>query len=233
LPLLSSSLCAAWRIGGRIAESIRSLTGPALALSSSEIVKVPPLKLREADEVGASLTRVSEMLHQAQHRANHDVLTGLANRALFNEMLNQHLSLCKRNSSVLSVLYIDLDGLKAINDHYGHETGDKLLCQVAARLKAGTRHSDIVSRLGGDEFSIILLGAPLQASAMMASKLVENLSLPYDVDGLTLHISASIGVAAYPESGILPEALLQRADSAMYRAKQQGRSRVATAESTD
>ncbi|MDQ7970903.1 MAG: cache domain-containing protein, partial [Oxalicibacterium faecigallinarum] len=105
ITLLATSLGAAWLIGGRIAESIRGLTGPALALGSGEVVSIPPLHLREADEVGSSLIKVSEMLHRAQHLANHDVLTGLANRALFNEMVEQHLSLCERNNSTLSILY--------------------------------------------------------------------------------------------------------------------------------
>ncbi len=233
IALLSSSLGAAWLIGGRIAESIHGLTGPALALGSGEIVTVPPLNLREADEVGASLVRVSEMLHHAQHRANHDILTGLANRALFDEMLNQHLSLCERNRSVLSILYIDLDGFKAVNDRHGHEVGDKLLCNVASRLKAGSRHSDMVSRLGGDEFTIIMVGATMHDSAIVAGKLVDSLSLPYEIDDLVLHISASIGVASYPESGVTAEILLQRADVAMYRAKETGRRRVETANSSN
>lgn len=224
--LLASSLTAAWLIGGRIAESIRGLTGPALALGSGDVVTIPPLHLREADEVGSSLVKVSEMLHRAQHLANHDVLTGLANRALFNEIVVQHLSLCERNNSTLSILFLDLDGFKGINDQHGHEIGDRLLCMVAARLKAGSRHSDMVARLGGDEFAIVMVGSTMKDSAIVARKLVRKLSDPYEIDNLVLQISASIGVASYPESGVTVEALLQRADVAMYRAKEMGRSRV-------
>ncbi|MDQ7968308.1 MAG: GGDEF domain-containing protein, partial [Oxalicibacterium faecigallinarum] len=118
---------------------------------------------------------------------------------------------------------------KPINDQYGHEIGDRLLCMVAARLKAGSRHSDMVARLGGDEFVIMMVGSTMKDSSVVARKLVRKLSDPYEIDDLTLHISASIGVASYPESGVTVDALLQRADTAMYRAKEKGRSRVETA----
>ena len=230
--LIAGSLAAAWLIGGRIAASVHGLTGPALALGSGEIVRVPQLHLREVDEVGASLMKASEMLRQAQHKANHDVLTGLANRALFNEIVIQQLTLCKRNNSVLSVLYIDLDGFKAVNDSHGHETGDQLLQEVAGRLKAGSRHSDLVARLGGDEFAIIMVGTSMKDAATVAEKLVESLSADYVFNAMTLHISASIGVATYPDSGLTSEALLHHADQAMYQAKSLGRRRVAMATST-
>ncbi|WP_293775802.1 sensor domain-containing diguanylate cyclase [uncultured Oxalicibacterium sp.] len=226
--LLASSLGAAWLIGGRIAESIRGLTGPALALGAGNVVTVPPLNLREADEVGNSLVKVSYMLLHAQYRANHDALTGLANRSLFNEVLEQHLTLCKRNQTPLSILYIDLDGFKAINDQHGHDVGDRLLCTVASRMKVGSRRSDMVARLGGDEFAIIMVGASRADSAVVAQKLVDSLSCPYEIDGMKLRISASIGIAGYPESGETVESLLQRADDAMYRAKELGRQRVET-----
>lgn len=228
--LLAGSLAAAWLIGGRIAEAIHGLIGPALALGSGEKVEVPPLHLREADEVAASLMKASEMLQQAQHQANHDVLTGLANRALFNEIVNQQLSLCKRNQTLLSILYIDLDGFKTVNDNHGHEAGDQLLREVAARLKMGSRHSDLVTRLGGDEFAIVMVGAGMTDAAKVAEKLVDSLSAAYVLDRFTAHISASIGVAVYPDSGLSCEALLHRADRAMYKAKQQGRRRVAMAD---
>ncbi len=229
IALLASSLTAAWMIGGRIAESIHGLTGPALALGSGEVVSVPPLHLREADEVGASLVKVSEMLHRAQHQANHDALTGLANRALFHEIVSQQLALCERNHAILTILYIDLDGFKSINDRHGHETGDKVLCNVAARLKACSRNSDVVARLGGDEFAIVMVGATMQDGVAVGEKLVESISAPYLIDKLDLNISASIGVAAYPDSGVTSEALLHRADGAMYKAKGMGRRRVAVA----
>ncbi|CAL61790.1 Conserved hypothetical protein, GGDEF domain [Herminiimonas arsenicoxydans] len=223
LILLAGSLAIAWMIGGRIAASIRGLTGPALELGRGKKVHVPPLHLREADEVGGSLIRASEMLQKAQHQANHDVLTGLANRGLFDEIVNQQLALCERNQTSLSVLYIDLDGFKAVNDAYGHETGDQLLCEVAARLKASSRHSDLVARLGGDEFAIVMVGTGLKDAAFFAEKLVESLSAVYVFGNLSAHISASIGVASYPDCALTSDALLQYADRAMYQAKGAGR----------
>ncbi|MNR83800.1 putative diguanylate cyclase YegE [compost metagenome] len=228
--LLASSLTAAWLIGGRIAKSVNGLTGPALALGAGRLVSVPPLHLREADEVGSSLARASEMLHQAQHQANHDALTGLANRALFHEIVSQQLTLCERNKTLLSILYIDLDGFKAVNDQHGHDSGDRLLRAVASRLKSNSRHSDVVARLGGDEFAMVMVGARMEDARYVAEKLVEAISAPYLLDDtLTSHISASIGVATYPESGTTSEALLHRADGAMYKAKNLGRRQVALA----
>lgn len=229
--LLVCSLAAAWAIGGRIADSVHGLTGPALALGTGEKVDVPPLHLREADEVGASLMQASVMLQNAQHRANHDGLTGLANRTLFNEIVNQQQLLCERNQSELSILYIDLDGFKITNDKHGHETGDRLLRSVAARLKSGIRNSDVVARLGGDEFAIVMVGTDMKNAKITAEKLVQGISEPYVFDGLSVSISASIGIATYPESGVTSQALLHRADRAMYKAKGLGRRRVEAAPS--
>ncbi len=227
--LLISSLAAAWLIGGRIARSIHGLTGPALALGAGQAVVVPSLHLREADEVGLSLIKASHMLRKARHQANHDELTGLSNRSLFREILDQQLALCSRNNSRLSILYIDLDGFKMINDRHGHATGDKLLCAVAERLKAGIRESDLAARLGGDEFAIVLVDAATEAATEVAHKLVDSLSLPYIVDELTVVISACIGVAGFPDSGASGKALLHCADDAMYQAKALGKQRVAVA----
>ena len=105
-----------------------------------------------------ALVKASQMLFHAQHRANHDALTGLANRLLFREILDQRLTLCQRNSTYLSVLYVDLDGFKKINDGHGHAIGDKLLQTVAERLKIDIRKSDVAARIGGDEFAIVLGG---------------------------------------------------------------------------
>jgi len=123
--LLLGSLALARAIGGNIARSIQELAAPALALGSGEAVTVPPLPLKEADEVGRALTRASGMLMAAQHRANHDVLTGLANRALFDEILGQQLAICDRTRTHLAIVYVDLDGFKFVNDAHGHAIGDE------------------------------------------------------------------------------------------------------------
>ncbi len=217
--LLVSSLALAWAIGSKIARPIHELAAPALALGAGAAVTVPPLDLREADEVGKALTKASAMLRSAQHQASHDVLTGLANRALFDEILNHQLAICRRTQSNLAIIYIDLDGFKPVNDIHGHATGDDVLCMVAERLKGAIRESDMAARLGGDEFALILQQTGLAAAQKVAQKLIGALSAPYAVGSLTLALSASIGVAAYPDSGTTAETLSQHADEAMYKAK--------------
>jgi diguanylate cyclase (GGDEF)-like protein len=227
--LLLSSLAVAWAIGSRIATAIHKLAAPALALGAGQAVTVPSLPLQEADEVGRALTRASAMLTAAQHRANHDMLTGLANRALFDEVLSHHLAICRRANKDLAVIYIDLDGFKPVNDTHGHAAGDEVLCMVAARLKDAIRESDLAARLGGDEFALIVVGAGLESAQALALKLMDRLSAPYAVGALRLDVSASIGIACYPESGTVREALSLRADEAMYKAKAAGKRRYAVA----
>ncbi len=217
--LLLSSLGFAWAIGGRISRSIHGLTVPALALGSGEAVKVPSLRLKEADEVGQALMKASEMLRDAEHRAYHDALTGLANRALFKEIVDQQLASCHRTGTTLTVLYIDLDRFKDVNDIHGHVTGDEILRSVAARLKNSIRRSDVAARLGGDEFAVVLPHTGVEAAEEVARKLTDKMSVPYTVGPLTLNVSASIGVAGYPRSGTTSEELLHSADEAMYKAK--------------
>jgi diguanylate cyclase (GGDEF)-like protein len=197
-----------------------------------EAVTVPSLCLKEADEVGQALMKASRMLKQAQHLAHHDRLTGLANGLLFTEIVDHQLSICARTGSTLAVLYVDIDGFKAVNDAHGHATGDRLLRAVAARLKSGIRTSDVAARLGGDEFAILLVLTGAQAAAILARELADCISLPYPIDQLTIEISASIGVAAYPDSGTNSEELLHSADEAMYKAKS-GRKRRQTVRRRD
>ena len=198
--LLLSSLAAAWAIGRSIARSIHELAAPALALGAGVPVTVPRLHLREVEEVGRALTSASEMLMAAQHKANHDILTGLANRALFQEILNHQLAICKRADLVLSIVYIDLDGFKLINDSYGHAIGDELLCGVARRLEAAygirpggpARRRRVCARPAQDR-----IGDGTGHGAQADRKSFR----PNKVGSLTLKISASIGIAAYPEVG--------------------------------
>jgi diguanylate cyclase (GGDEF)-like protein len=217
--LLLGSLAVALTIGGRISRSIHGLSRPALALGLGEAVTVPPLHLKEADEVGQALIKASRALQEARHLGHHDALTGLANRALFDEIVEHHLAICGRTGTRLAVLYVDLDDFKAVNDAHGHATGDELLRGVAARLKNGIRSSDLAARLGGDEFGVVLVNAGMDAAAKVARKLTDSVSMPYPIGPLTIEISASIGIAGYPDSGTSSEALLHSADEAMYKAK--------------
>jgi len=226
--VLSVGLALAWVIGGSIARSIGALSEPAAQIGRRERIEVPPLGLREADELGEALARASRMIAAAEHRAQHDPLTGLPNVALFREVAAHQAELCKRTQAPFSILFIDLDGFKSVNDAYGHDVGDELLRAVAARLKSTLRASDLAARVGGDEFAVLLEGAGGEAATAAAAKLAEVLSAPYEAGAGSLKISASIGVASRPESGTSAEELLRNADDAMYRMKtRSGRERPA------
>ena len=233
--MLAASLLLAWRIGGSIANAVQALTEPALALGSGAPVQVPPLGLTEADKVGHALSQAAQLLDTAKHEAHHDMLTGLANRALFRQIVQQQLAQAHRNGGDVSILFVDLDGFKGINDAHGHAVGDALLQQVAQRLLQGVRGGDLVARLGGDEFAVALVQPGLRGTAKVAGKLVESLSSPFLIGGLTLQISASIGGASYgphTTTGLAScEALLQEADHAMYQAKEAGKRRFVMADS--
>jgi len=217
--LLGGSLLLAWRVGGTIGHAVSGLVEPALALGSGKVVEPKSFNLREANEVGMALARASKMLLLAQYHASHDMLTGLANRGLFQDFIDQELALCQRNGACLSVLYIDLNDFKKINDKHGHATGDKLLLAVAERFKVTLRKSDLAARLGGDEFAVVLVNTPEEEAQHVAAKLVDCLASTYYIDELVINTSASIGVAGFPDSGTTSKTLLHNADIAMYRAK--------------
>jgi diguanylate cyclase (GGDEF)-like protein len=231
LLMLALGLLLAWKIGGTIAGAVQALTEPALALGAGQSVTVPPLGLTEADKVGRALTQAARLLDAAQHDANHDALTGLANRTLFRQMVHQQLALAQRNATDLCVLYIDLDGFKGVNDTHGHAAGDALLKQVAQRLLQGVRAGDVVARLGGDEFAVALTQPGPRGPAKVARKLIESLCVPFVIGHISLDLSASIGGAIYsPAAANSCDALLEQADAAMYQAKQAGKRRFVLAE---
>jgi diguanylate cyclase (GGDEF)-like protein len=217
--ILALGLALAWGIGGSIAKSIRALGEPASEIGRREEIEVPPLGLREADEVGQALVRAARMIALAQHRAQHDPLTGLANRALFLEMAAHNIESAKRTGAPLSFLFIDLDDFKRVNDTFGHDAGDRLLCGVAERLKAAGRGSDVPARMGGDEFAMLLPGVDADGAATFAAKLAGSLSEPYAIEPHPLVATASIGTSTYPQSGANAHDLVKRADEAMYLVK--------------
>ena len=158
------------------------------------------------------------------HQAQHDALTDLPNRLLLDDRLTHAIVLGRRHGVKLAVLYLDLDRFKYINDSLGHDVGDRLLRAVAERLSGCVRGSDTVSRHGGDEFVILLSElAEGQDAAISAEKVLQALAKPLLIDGHNLHISASVGIAIFPEDGEDPESLLKHADFAMYHAKECGR----------
>jgi diguanylate cyclase (GGDEF)-like protein/PAS domain S-box-containing protein len=161
---------------------------------------------------------------QLQHMAHHDVLTGLLNRLSLKGRLEQALAVARRDGMRVALLFIDLDRFKVINDTLGHHIGDKLLIEVAARLRDSVRDSDVVARLGGDEFVIMLSGMENSASAaVIAEKLVRNIGDPYRIEGYDLYTTPSIGIAIFPNDGEDGDILMKNADAAMYHAKSAGR----------
>ena len=161
---------------------------------------------------------------QLSHQAQHDALTGLPNRVLFQDRLRQALAQAERKQQQVAVLYMDLDRFKHVNDTLGHSSGDALLRQAAGRLEACVRKSDTLARLGGDEFVVVVTELNDAQDAMrVATKLIEALRVPFQVDGHELFVSVSLGISIYPDDGLTGEILMANADAAMYRAKEKGR----------
>ena len=159
------------------------------------------------------------------HQANYDALTGLPNRRLFRDRLSEEVKRTQRHGSTLALLFIDLDRFKEVNDIHGHDVGDCLLIQAAERIQSSVRASDTVSRQGGDEFIVILPDIQnSHAAGRIAQTIINKLSSPFDLDGHQAYISASIGIAFYPEDSQVIELLISFADQAMYAAKESGRS---------
>ncbi len=159
--------------------------------------------------------------------AHHDALTDLPNRNLFWDRVRQAISLAKRNENGAAVLWIDLDGFKGVNDHFGHAAGDCVLQQVAKRLKSRIRDSDTVARMGGDEFAVVMPGiSEPDAALQVANELVASLADPFILAEATAHLSGSIGIAIYPQHAQSVEGLTQCADMAMYAAKHAGKNQV-------
>ena len=170
---------------------------------------------RDVSEQKARETRLA-------HEANHDSLTGLANRRLLLDQLKKGMSHADRYGSKTALLFLDLDGFKPVNDEFGHEAGDKCLCEVADRLRDCVRFSDTVARIGGDEFGILLDEVASQNQAWeVATKIRKNLERPIDIGKNHIKISTSVGIVHYPNASIKSDvnALIRQADNAMYKEK--------------
>jgi len=165
-----------------------------------------------------------EIHAQMEQLAFYDPLTGLENRRLFKDRLEQSLKQVRRSKQLMALLFIDLDGFKHINDSLGHDAGDELLTQIAARLKKCVREEDIVARLGGDEFTIILSNLKTnKAASGVASKIIQAVQKPVTIAGQEVLISCSIGISIAPDDAMEANALMRNADLAMYRAKDLGK----------
>jgi diguanylate cyclase (GGDEF)-like protein len=190
--------------------------------------------------LGLRLQRIvlalKESEEQIRYRANYDSLTQLPNRANFAEHLNEAITRDRRNNGLTAVLFIDLDRFKTINDTLGHDYGDELIKQVAVRIKQATRETDVVSRLGGDEFTVMLTNVTDEIHASIIAKdILARVAQPFMLEGHEVYSSASIGITLSPIDGGDVNTLLKNADMAMYEAKDQGRNtfRFFTSEMTD
>lgn len=174
-------------------------------------------------DVTDARTKIAKILHLSQH----DCLTGLANRALMQERLNQSLLLAKRHNKRLAILYLDIDLFKDINDEYGHIFGDKLLCSVGERMLKFVRDTDTVCRHGGDEFVILLSEIEHPNDVVLFSqKLKAWLASPYQINDKEISISTSIGMSIFPNDGEEDMTLLERADASMFKQKSSRQNRI-------
>jgi diguanylate cyclase (GGDEF)-like protein/PAS domain S-box-containing protein len=168
--------------------------------------------------------KVQKQSEQLYHQAHHDTLTDLPNRTLFKDRLSQAVISAKRNEKAFALLFIDLDQFKKINDSLGHHIGDEVLVEASKRLKANIREEDTLARLGGDEFTIILKDIKnIQDVSTISQKIVQAIKEPIEVHGHTLYISSSVGISLYPQDSLNPHDLIKYADTAMYKAKDEGR----------
>jgi diguanylate cyclase (GGDEF)-like protein len=171
--------------------------------------------------IASAMFRAAEQeVNELYHRATHDVLTGLANRALFHDRLRQGLALARRQECLLGVVNLDMDGLKDINDRHGHRAGDAAIRELARRLAQASRESDTVARLGGDEFGVILPGLrDREGTTAHLERLARELHQPFEFENAPLALGASMGLALFPVDAEEPDSLLEMADQSMYAQK--------------
>lgn len=180
--------------------------------------------IRYAKEKNQLLNQLQKSHDLEHHLAYHDFLTGLPNRLLFQDRLNQAVVQCKRSKDEVALFFLDLDGFKKINDTLGHSFGDQLLKMVASRLKRAIRESDTVSRFGGDEFTVLLQKVKSATDTKtIAKKILDILSKPFMINEREIYITTSIGISLFPKDANDSETLVKKADVAMYRAKSAGK----------
>lgn len=218
MPDLEAAIEKSEAVGEKVQDASEKLSSVNLALQNA---------VADRHLIDGQLAAVTEQGAADRHAALHDVLTGLPNRALFNDRLEHGIAHAKRHRWPLAVMFVDLDDFKTINDTHGHPAGDSVLRTIADRLKAVTRSDDTVSRVGGDEFLYLLMEVQDENdAASIAKKILASIQAPCDVSleqkSVRLTVKASIGIAIYPKSADTAETLIKNADTAMYDAKRAG-----------
>lgn len=215
----------AWEVGSAL-EQNTAIKGKVQQASEKLAIVNHALEdqVRERNMLDHQFAAAKEQKEAASHASLHDALTGLPNRALFNDRLEHGLAHAIRHDWPLAVMFLDLNQFKAINDALGHAVGDRVLQLVAQRLKEITRTDDTISRYGGDEFLYLLMEiGDREQLARIAQNIVSTIELPFEIEQtLCLHVRISLGIAIYPEDGTTARALIKNADDAMYSAKQSG-----------
>lgn len=197
-----------------------------VAMTTISAVRDADGKTQNYVSLFSDITSIKEHQKQLEHIAHYDVLTGLANRVLLADRLQQAIVQSQRHKRSLAVAYLDLDGFKAVNDQYGHNVGDELLIAVAQRMKAALREVDTLARIGGDEFIVLLIDLEQpQDYEPVVARLLQAAADPLTVSGIALQVSASIGVTLYPQDAADADLLMRHADQAMYVVKQSGKNR--------
>jgi diguanylate cyclase (GGDEF)-like protein len=182
----------------------------------------------------SDITHRKEDEERIWRQANYDALTGLPNRSLFMDRLQQAVRQSQRDDSRFAVLFLDLDGFKAVNDTLGHSAGDELLQQVAVRLEECIRATDTLARLAGDEFTCIVTGIQGRADVgRVAAKILDSLATPFQLSAGSAAVQASIGIAMFPDDAERGAPLLEKADQAMYAVKRSGKNAFRFAETSD
>lgn len=226
-----------WLLAGWVARPLNRIARTADLLSSGAEVEIPSSsRFKDVAVLSASLhnlvdnlTKTGDKLSYMSDMALHDGLTGLPNRAALDEFLAHAVSKAKQHRTTLSILYLDLDGFKKVNDSYGHAAGDALLKQVAARLRDCTRDNEIVARLGGDEFVVILntsASKPMYEAEIVAARIINKINLPIVIGGESLHVGCSVGAAVWTPEGSDTAETLRLADEALYISKRSGKNRI-------
>lgn len=215
LDKIEAALSESIEVEDKVHECVQGLSSVNTALAG---------EIKERETLESELHRTRSQEEQARYLALHDAVTGLPNRALFGDRLDHGLAQAQRHKRGLAILYIDLDGFDKVSDSYGHAIGDEILKMAAERLAAAVRAEDTACRYGGKEFACLLQEVDdANQTAKVAEKIIAELGAPYIIGGLRLRVVPNIGICMYPANGSNAESLINKADVAMYVAKEKRR----------